>query len=191
MEVRIIRSDRKTYSIQVKGGVLLVRAPLRATDRDVEKLLEREKRAVSRLIEKSEAATEKAEQGEPIGPEKIKELTAAAKRELPPIVGRYAALMGVSFGRISVRHQKGRWGSCSSKGDLSFNCLLMLMPDFVREGVVAHELCHIKHRDHSRAFYDELLRVFPAYDEARAWLKENGAPLVARMERGKLPESER
>lgn len=189
MEVKIIRSKRKTFSIQAKGGVLLVRAPLRATDREVEKLLEREKDAVARLIEKSEAAMRKAVEGEPIGPEKIKELTAAAKRELPPLVERYAGAIGVTYGRISVRHQRGRWGSCSSKGDLSFNCLLMLMPDFVREGVVAHELCHIKRRDHSKAFYGELLRVFPDYDEARAWLRENGAALIGRMELGCSSES--
>ena len=82
--------------------------------------------------------------------------------------------MGVKYGRITVRRQKTRWGSCSSKGNLNFNCLLMLCPDFVVDYVVVHELCHLKQMNHSERFWAEVERVLPQYKEARKWLKENG-----------------
>ena len=74
-----------------------------------------------------------------------------------------------------------RWGSCSSKGNLNFNCLLLLAPPEVLDSVVVHELCHRKEMNHSPAFWREVYRVFPKYDEADRWLKENGPVLTARL----------
>ena len=89
--------------------------------------------------------------------------------------------LGVCFGRITIRNQRSRWGSCSSKGNLNFNCLLMLTPPEVIDSVVVHELCHRKEMNHSKAFYAEVLRVFPDYWKWDKWLKENGPQLMRRM----------
>ena len=89
--------------------------------------------------------------------------------------------MGVSYGRIAVRVQKTRWGSCSGAGNLNFNALLMLAPENVREYVVVHELCHRKHMDHSTAFWAEVARVYPGYRAAKSWLTKNGGVLQARV----------
>ena len=93
-------------------------------------------------------------------------------------VAYYAPLIGVSYGKITVRKQKTRWGSCSANKNLSFNCLLMLAPPDVIDSVAVHELCHIKHMNHSKAFYSEVFKVMPNYKECHIWLKENGSRLL-------------
>jgi predicted metal-dependent hydrolase len=101
---------------------------------------------------------------------------------IPERAAHYAALMGVTYGRITIRAQKTRWGSCSSKGNLSFNCLLMLAPPEVLDSVVVHELCHLRVMNHSERFYAEVLRVFPEYREKHGWLKDNGDMLLAMLD---------
>jgi predicted metal-dependent hydrolase len=113
----------------------------------------------------------------------IEELAEQAKRTIPARVAHYAAMLGVEYGRITIRTQKTRWGSCSSKGNLNFNCLLMLAPPEVLDSVVVHELCHRKHMNHSAAFYAEIARVMPDYKARHAWLKQNGNALMNRVAR--------
>ena len=86
-----------------------------------------------------------------------------------------AEKLGVTYGRITIRCQKSRWGSCSSRGDLSFNCTLMKCPPEALDSVVVHELCHRKEMNHSARFYAEVLRVFPDYPKWHRWLKETGS----------------
>ena len=92
-----------------------------------------------------------------------------------------APLVGVSYGGITIRAQKTRWGSCSSKGNLNFNCLLLLAPAEVLDYVVVHELCHRREMNHSPKFWAEVERVLPDYDARRKWLKENGPGLISRL----------
>ena len=96
-------------------------------------------------------------------------------------------MLGVDYGRIAIRNQVSRWGRCSSKGNLNFNCLLMLCPPEVVDYVVVHELCHRRHMDHSVAFWGEVERVLPDYKARRAWLKERGGVLIQRMRNMKDP----
>ena len=92
--------------------------------------------------------------------------------------------MGVRFGRITIRAQKTRWGSCTSSGNLNFNCLLMLTPPEVIDYVVVHELCHRLHMDHSPAFWQEVERWYPDYRPWKNWLREYGSQLIGRMTAG-------
>ena len=101
-----------------------------------------------------------------------------AKRVIPDRVKYYAGIMGVTFGKITIKNQKTRWGSCSSKGNLNFNCLLMLTPDKVRDYVVIHELCHLKQMNHSKMFWAEVEKVMPDYKVYRQWLSRNGNMLI-------------
>ena len=89
--------------------------------------------------------------------------------------------MGVTYGKITIRNQKTRWGSCSKTGNLNFNCLLMLAPPQVLDAVVVHELAHRKEMNHSPRFYREIEKVYPEYEKWNRWLKENGAILLKRM----------
>ena len=116
--------------------------------------------------------TQKSTDSKPVTPE-ITELTSKAKEELPAIVKKYADLMGVTYNRITIRHQKTRWGSCTKTGNLSFNCLLMKMPETVRNYVIIHELAHRKELNHSTKFWTIVAKYCPWYKEAKLWLKEN------------------
>ena len=113
--------------------------------------------------------------------EEIEDLAQRALAYIPPRVAYYANRMGVTYGRITIRNQKTRWGSCSSNGNLNFNCLLMLTPPEVIDSVIVHELAHRKEMNHSQRFYDEILKVFPDYRKYDRWLKENGPVLIRRM----------
>ncbi|MCR4594955.1 MAG: M48 family metallopeptidase, partial [Clostridiales bacterium] len=113
--------------------------------------------------------------------EELRLLTKRAKAYIPQRVQLYAKLMDVSYGRISIRTQKSRWGSCSSKKNLNFNCLLMLTPIEVIDSVVVHELSHLRQMNHSKKFYEEIYSVFPDYDKWNKWLKENGSAIMARL----------
>ena len=96
-------------------------------------------------------------------------------------VNHFCKVMDVTVGRITIRNQKTRWGSCSSKGNLNFNCLLMLTPPEVIDYGVVHELCHRKEMNHSGAFWAEVEKVIPSYKEQVKWLKENGGKIIGRM----------
>lgn len=96
-------------------------------------------------------------------------------------MARYAERLGVTYGRITIRNQRSRCGSCSSKGKLNFNCLLMLTPEFVQDYVVVHELCHRLKMNRSEHFLELVEKVMPEYLQAKKWLKENGANIIGRM----------
>lgn len=176
MEYTLIRSARKTISIQLSpAGEVVVRAPNRMPKRDIEGFLE-EKRSwieghLAKLPERKPRLTEA----------ELQTLARHAKEVLPEIAARYAPLVGVDYGRITIRAQRTRWGSCSAQGNLNFNCLLMLTPDDVMEYVVVHELCHRKEMNHSSRFWAEVERVLPDYRWSRRWLKENGGALICRL----------
>ena len=113
--------------------------------------------------------------------EEIRKLAGEALKYIPQRTAYYAPLVKVSYGRITIRNQKSRWGSCSSKGNLNFNCLLMLMPPEVIDYVVVHELCHRLEMNHSERFWKEVERVLPDYKLRKKWLRENGDRIMRRM----------
>ena len=121
--------------------------------------------------------TQKSTDSKPVTPE-ILELTTKAKEELPAIVKKYADLMGVTYNRITIRHQKTRWGSCTKTGNLSFNCLIMKMPENVRDYVIIHELAHRKELNHNINFWTIVNEYCPWYKNAKLWLKNNGNQLM-------------
>ena len=121
--------------------------------------------------------TNKSTDSKPVNPE-ITELKAKAKEELPAIIKKYAELMDVTYNRITIRHQKTRWGSCTKTGNLSFNCLLMKMPENVRDYVIIHELAHRKELNHSTKFWTIVAEYCPWYKDSKQWLKDNGQELM-------------
>lgn len=89
----------------------------------------------------------------------------------------YGKSLGVTFEHIHIKDQKSCWGSCSSKRNLNFNWRLLMAPEPVLDYVVIHELCHLKHMNHSKHFWGQVENICPAYKQYRQWLKENGASL--------------
>ena len=183
METIVICSRRKTLSMQVKGdGQVEIRAPLRTSDADIRRFLETHRRWLEKHLQKAQALQQAKAGVRKLTAAETAELKKKAKRILPERVAYWAPLIGVRPGRIAVRCQKTRWGSCSTKGNLNFNCLLMLAPEGVIDYIVVHELCHLKHMNHSKRFYAEIEKVLPDYRQHQQWLKDNGEFLLARVE---------
>ncbi len=178
-EFELIRSSRRTIAVEIKGGRVIVRAPLRMSKVEIGKFISSKADWIKKHLEVSRQR--QIVPMEPFTPEQIQQLADAALQDIPQRVRKYAAIIGVTVGRITIRNQKTRWGSCSSKGNLNFNCLLMLCPEAVRDYVVVHELCHRKELNHSSRFWNEVVRVMPDYAQRRKWLKENGGSLIARL----------
>ena len=163
----VIHSQRRTLSIQITPeGELVVRAPARLPQREIDRFLEEKAAWIEKTMEKVRAANQAGEEA-PLRAENIQALARQAAKELPPRVAAYAQRMQVTYGRITIRSQTGRWGSCSSAGNLNFNCLLMLAPESVQDYVIVHELSHRLHMDHSAAFWRTVEAVLPQYKRER------------------------
>lgn len=100
-----------------------------------------------------------------------------AQIKLQRKVLRYSSIIGVEPLLVGVKTFKSRWGSCSAKGKLDFNWKIIIAPNRMIDYVVVHELCHLKHHDHSERFWREVGRVIPEYAECREWLKDNAGVL--------------
>lgn len=83
----------------------------------------------------------------------------------------WSAAYGISFGRVSIRKQKSRWGSCSSVGNLNFNYRLGFLPFELMDYIVVHELCHIKEYNHSKNFWDLVAQAYPNPKQLRKALE--------------------
>ena len=178
----ILRSRRRSAAIQVKDGRILLRVPRSYSHRQIRELVASHRRWLQNAWEREVRRREEA--GPPLSAEEQKALILRAKQVIPARVAYYAPLVGVTYGRIILRCQKTRWGSCSAKGNLNFNWLLLLAPEPVLDSVVVHELCHRKEMNHSRRFYAEVYRVFPEYARWDRWLKEHGGALLYRLPAG-------
>lgn len=183
MEFEVIRSGRRTLAAEIKNGRLLIRTPQQIADAEIDAFVRQHRHWIETHLAKAEAQRRELERLEPLPEEELRQLAEQAQRSIPKRVAFYAAQIGVSYGKITIRRQKTRWGSCSAGGNLSFNCLLMLAPPEVLDSVVVHELCHRKQMNHSERFYAEVLRHFPEYWKWNRWLKENGPQLMARAGR--------
>ena len=161
-----------------------MRASLRSIQAFVEAHQEWIADAVERVQARHDARAEAAERAGMLSEADLEALARLARSVIPARVAHFAPLVGVTYGCISLRCQKTRWGSCSAAGNLNFNVLLMLAPPEVLDYVVIHELCHRLEMNHSSRFWALVARHDPAYCARRAWLKQHGPTLLARA--GKL-----
>lgn len=182
---RLIRARRKTLSIRItQEGNLEIRAPLGMPKGEIEAFLKEKAQWIE--THRAKVLAEYAQgQEAPLGEEEILTLAEQMRQRLPEKLNRHAASMGVTFGRVTIRCQQTRWGSCSGKGNLNFNCLLMLAPEEVLDYVVVHELAHRKQMNHSALFWREVAREHPDYKKSLRWLKDRGGALLSRARAGK------
>ena len=175
MEYQIIRSNRKTAALQINDrGELLVRCPRQMSDAQVADFVERHRSWIQKHLKRCPVLP-RFTSGE------LEALVQKACAVIPPRVQYWAKQMGLSYGKITIRNQKTRWGSCSSKGNLNFNCTLALTPTEVMDYVIVHELCHRWHMDHSARFWAAVEAWVPDYESCRSWLKSHAAELIGRL----------
>ena len=181
-EIEIRRSKRKTLAIEIKdAGHVLVRAPIRASNRSIQEFISQNNDWIEKHLAKAEKRQEAHRNIRTLSDIELEELIASAKRVIPERVRYFAPIVGVDYGRITIRNQRTRWGSCSSKGNLNFNIALMRAPLAVLDYVIVHELCHRKEMNHSPRFWAEVEKVIPDYKTQEKWLKENGDKLMAEV----------
>ena len=177
VQYSIIRSDRKSIAIQIQSeGNVIVRAPKRMRMEEIKRFVESkagwiEKHLSSRTAQNQKKLTE----------QELKALREKARALVTERVQHYAPIIGVNYNQIVIRAQHTRWGSCSSKGNLNFNCLLALVPPEVLDYVVVHELCHRKELNHSERFWIEVAKILPDYRQQKKWLKDHGSSLIAKL----------
>ncbi len=176
MEYTIIRSARRTIALQIQpDGQVVVRCPYAMGKDAIDTFVAGKSKWLEKHLKNMQC------QEPPLLPGQIQALVSRAKEVIPPKVDYYANMLGVDYGKITVRCQQTRWGSCTTKGNLSFNCLLMLAPPTVLDYVVVHELCHRKQMNHSHAFWEEVAKAIPHYTVPRKWLKDNARRLIGRV----------
>lgn len=172
--IEIIKSNRKTMSLEIKPDLrIILRAPLRATEESIQKCIDDHKEWLQKHFDAAKAKKENGINTAELMNKDIRELTLRARREIPPKVKYYADILGVTYGKITIRKQKSKWGSCSFDGNLNFNCLLMLAPEEVIDAIVVHEVCHRVYMNHSKDFYKLVYKLCPDYKACEKWLNEN------------------
>lgn len=185
MEYQLIRSSRRTVAIQIEpDGSVLVRAPKRCSKAMIEGFVQEKKawivRKQAEVLERARRQQESVRQQPALDEADYRRYQAQAAQLIRQKVAAYAARMQVDYGRITIRDQRTRWGSCSAKGNLNFNWRLILAPEEVLDYVVVHELAHRREMNHSSRFWNQVEAVLPDYRECRIWLRQNGAMLMQR-----------
>ena len=174
MEYEVIFSKRKTISLEIKDGTVLVRAPQNASKEFIKSFVEKHEDWIDKRLEKSK---KQADIAAALSKEDIIRLKALARGVLTKKVAYYEYLMGVKAQKITITSARRRFGSCNAKNEICFSFYLMLYPEEAINYVVVHELAHIKHHDHSPAFHQFLQSFYPDEKEARKLLNSGNVRL--------------
>ena len=168
MDYEIIYSKRRTLSLCIKDGNLVVRAPHGAKREDIDAALASHEEWIEKHLTRQK---NKKARFDSLSAEDIERLKAQAREIIPKKVAYYAERMGITYGRVTITSAKTRFGSCSSARDLCFSYRLMTYPDEAIDYVVVHELAHIKEMNHSARFYAIIATQLPDYKERKKLLK--------------------
>jgi predicted metal-dependent hydrolase len=165
---KVVYSNRKTLAITVRRGEVTVRAPYGCREETITLFVNKNRE----WIEKSLSRT--AHEYDPLSrlsPTEIEEFRERTRVILTAKTKKYSEIMGLKYGRITITGAKTRFGSCSSKGNISYSYRLMLYPEAAIDYVVVHELAHLKEMNHSKKFYAIIEKILPDYKERIKLLK--------------------
>lgn len=180
--VEVRRSKRKSAAIKITADMqIVVFVPLYVSDNEIERMVISKSKWIDEHMLKVQSTIDERSKLEKITFEQVKELADQAVEYIPKRVKYYAEKENFIYNKITIKNLVSRWGSCSTKGNLNFNCLLMLTPDYVIDYIVVHELCHLREMNHSEKFWAEVEKIMPDYQRAVLWLKQNGGNLISRM----------
>ncbi len=207
-EYVIIRSARRSLSLSVNGaGEVVVRAPKAASRAQIERFVAGHADWIARRRAEIAAARPDLSDGAYLTvcgrrcriapgaraslrkdvlilPEEGREqalialLKREARRRMGELVAWYASEYGFRYRKLRITSARGRWGSCSTQGDLSFSFRAALLDDAQMRYLAVHELCHTRHMDHGKAFWDEVRSILPDCMRTRAQLREKGALML-------------
>jgi predicted metal-dependent hydrolase len=175
--VRHVRARRYVLRVLADGRVS-VTLPRWGSKREAAAFAESQHAWIARQRRRVEAERARP-RPEPLPPGEVKQLRDQASRDLPRRLADLAARFGLTVSRVSIRNQRWRWGSCSRRGHICLNWRLVLMPAWVSDYVIIHELMHLRRLDHSPRFWKLVAAACPRYLDARRWLNEHGETLRA------------
>lgn len=173
-DYRIIKTRRKTIGLEISPDLqITVRAPYHISDVRIREFVESKQTWILKHL----AIMQDRQAHDPIpagviSDKELRHMTEEARIIIPERVKYFAKIIGVTYGQITIRHQKTRWGSCNSSGNLNFNCMLMATSPELIDYVVVHELCHRKQMNHSPLFWKEVEEILPDYRNLRSRLRE-------------------
>ena len=159
---------KKKIQLSVKGGEFRVYAPYGTNDDVIEAVVQKHKRWIKNHLE---YARKKDEIENALTDDEILKLKREARRYIIPRVEYYSNLLNIKYGRITITSAKTRFGSCSSRGNLSFSYRIMLYDKDLVDYVIVHELAHLLEMNHSERFYKIIESVLPDYRERIMRLK--------------------
>lgn len=175
IEYKLIRSKRKTVSIMVtENSEVVVRVPLQSQVKDIEKLVAKHLDWIEKSIRKTKAKNASAK-ASTLTDAQITELKQKAKEYLPERVAYFSDIMDGLPAEVKITSAKRHWGSCihrNSKDNICFSYRVMLLPADLIDYIVVHELSHIRVKDHSKRFYEEVAKYMPDYQERTIKLKQ-------------------
>ena len=170
MDYTLVRSRRKTLAIEVtREGNLVVRAPLRCPQKTIDSFVAGRRDWIEAALQRQ---SQRLAAHPPLTESEIESLRQQAKAYLPGRVALWSQRMGLAPAAVKITSARSRFGSCSSKNSLCFSLYLMQYPPEAIDAVVVHELCHMRHRDHSPAFYAEVERWLPDYRQREKLLRQ-------------------
>jgi len=172
-EYTLIRSERRSLSLSIEpDGTVLVRAPRRLAKAEIDRFVQSHESWIAAHREKvlRRAEFDRAH----FSPDQLADLTARAKEYLPGRTAYWASRMGVAPTGIRITSAKTRFGSCSPKDGIAYSCRIMAFPPQAVDYVIVHELAHIRHKNHSREFYDFVGRFLPDYRRLQSILRRRG-----------------
>ena len=164
----LIRSKRKTISLRIaQNAEIIVRAPFFCSKRVIDEFVISHDKWIAKHLDmkKNEPSIDEFTK------EQIKKLKQEAKKVLTEKTNFYADLMGLYPSYIKITSSMRRFGSCTQKNGICYSYRLMLYPEKAVDYVVVHELCHLKHRNHQKSFYDLVKKYMPDYKERDKLLK--------------------
>ncbi len=183
-KIQIVRSNRRTIAVEIKRDLsVIVWAPIGMSQVRINQFLQDKSKWIQKHLEivKNRVAKSRDDYIVKFTENGLKNLKRQAKLIIPNKVAEIAERTELTYNKISFRFQKSRWGSCSAKGNLSFNCLLVLCTEEIMEYVIIHELCHLRYMNHSKEFWLMVSRFCPNYKICNNWLKIEGNKLIGKL----------
>lgn len=168
MEYRVIKSNRKTMSLSVNDDLIpVVRAPYFVSKKQIDAFVNSNFNWIENAVQRKRNELDRYH----LSDEELCHLIEQANEYIPSRVDYFSELMQLEPTGIKITKAKKRFGSCSGRNSLCFSCYLMLYPKSAIDYVVVHELAHIKHHNHSKAFYNLIEQYLPDYKERIKQLK--------------------
>ena len=177
MRYKIVKSARPTIALEVAAGKVTVRAPHVMRRKDIKAYVNENEDWIRQKLKEYP----KGLKGRLLTADDLEFLNKRANEVFTQLVREYSAHLGVRYNRICIHHKKNKWGHCSARRTLNFNCLLLMMPREVLHSVVWYVLCRLKYRFNKKKFKRELARVCPHYDVYADWIKKNRKDITRRL----------